>query len=51
MRMNSKKRTPKSSCDVYLDNEVAAATGTAAKDLTGKGNAKQEFVWNLERVA
>lgn len=51
MRVNSKRRTPKSSRGVYLDNEVAAATGTTAKDLTGKRNVKQEVVWNLELVA
>lgn len=51
MGLNSERRAPKCSHVVYLDNELAAATVTAAQDLRGRGNAKQEVVWNLERVA
>lgn len=50
-RENAKTRTTKSFRGVYWDNDLATATVTAAKDLTGRRNAKQEVVWNLELEA
>lgn len=50
-RENAKTRTTKSFCGVYWDNDLATATVTAVKDLTGRRNAKQEVVWNLELEA
>lgn len=42
-----KTRTTKSPCAVYSDNDLATEAATAAQDLTGKRDAKQEVVWNL----
>lgn len=49
-RENAKTSTTKSPCAVYWDNDLATATVTAVKDLTGRRNLKQEVVWNLERT-
>lgn len=48
-RENAKTRTTKSPCAVYWDNDLATATVTAAADLTGRRDIKQEVVWILGR--